>query len=107
MHIGFRHYIKRKKAGNKKKETTAQRDMDRLIYFMTPLTVLIFIPQLLKIWTEKSASGLSLLSWAGMFAGSAFWFVYGIVHKEKPMIVVNIAIGIIQFLIVLGIVLYQ
>ncbi len=81
--------------------------MDNLIYIITPLTVVIFIPQLLKIWIEKSTAGLSLLSWVGMLGGSLFWLVYGFIHKEKPMVFINIAVGIIQFLIVLGILMYR
>lgn len=105
MRRELHHYIKRQK-GTTSKTTAAQRNMDRLIYLMTPLTVLIFVPQLLKIWNEKNAVGLSLVSWVGMLIGSVFWLLYGFVHKEKPMIVVNIAIGTIQLLIVTGILLY-
>lgn len=105
MRRELHHYIKSKT--KKKSTTSAQRNMDTLIYVMTPITVLIFVPQLLKIYSEKNASGLSLISWVGMLIGSAFWLLYGVVHKEKPMIVVNIAIGIIQLLIVVGILIYK
>ncbi len=105
MRRELHHYIKGKT--KKKSTTSAQRNMDKLIYLMTPITIVIFVPQLAKIYTEQNAAGLSLVSWTGMLIGSVFWLLYGFVHKEKPMIVVNVAIGIIQFLIVVGILMYQ
>lgn len=109
MHIGFHHYLKRKKIEGRleTKRNNAKKIMDNFIYIVTPLTVIIFIPQLLKIWMGKSAVGLSLLSWVGMLAGSLFWLVYGIIHKEKPMVFINIAVGMVQVLIVIGILMYH
>lgn len=107
MHIGFHHFLKRHTAQQVTNTDGVKKNLDRFIYIVTPLTVLIFIPQLLKIWVEKSTAGLSLISWIGMMAGSLFWLVYGAVHREKPMVVINIALGIIQFFIVVGIVIYK
>ncbi len=109
MHIGFKHFLKRQKSQVTKPVNGdgMKKTMDRFIYILTPVTVLIFVPQLAKIWIDKNISGVSLVSWFGMLIGSFFWFLYGIIHKEKPMIFVNIAIGTIQFLIVLGILIYR
>jgi uncharacterized protein with PQ loop repeat len=64
------------------------------------------IPQVLKIWTEKSAAGISVLTWSVYFVGSIFWLTYGIAHREKPIIVMHILLIILNGLIVAGALVY-
>jgi uncharacterized protein with PQ loop repeat len=64
------------------------------------------IPQLTTIWIDKHVSGVSVITWIGFLLGSSFWLCYGVVHKEKPIILTNGLYVIIQFFIVLGLFLY-
>lgn len=80
--------------------------IDKAVYFIGIFGVLIYIPQLTKIWIGKNVTGVSLVSWVGITIGSIIWFSYGIIHKQKPLIVVNFLLAVIQFIIVLGIYLY-
>lgn len=106
MAFGTHHYYK--KAPSKKKNTNkVARFLDYLIYFAAPFSVLVFVPQLLKIWQEKNISGVSLLSWVGLLGNDIFWLIYGIVHKQKPIIFINIIGAIVAALIVFGILKYQ
>ena len=64
------------------------------------------IPQVLKIWMEKDASGVSMLSWASFSVISVMWFIYGMLHKERPVMIMNFALVFMQLSIVLGVYLY-
>lgn len=105
MHIGFHHYHKKKEA--EKAHEYNVRLMDKLIYAIGVFGGLVFIPQLLKVWVQGNIAGVSLLSWIGMFIGSIFWEAYGIIHREKPIIIINLMYAAIQILIVIGILIFR
>lgn len=72
---------------------------------MGAISVAVNIPQLIAIWTSPSIAGVSIISWIGFFLGSLFWLIYGLLHQEKPIIVINGGLLIVQGLIVLGLAL--
>lgn len=68
---------------------------------------MVSLPQLLKIWIEHDSAGVSLITWCGFFFANFVWFIYGIVHNEKPVIFAHM-LGIpLSFAIVVGILLYR
>ncbi len=109
MQIAFHHYQKNKKSP--KDLTTSQKKlnslMDKIIYIVGSFGILIFLPQLIKVWSQGSITGVSLLSWLGMFVASTFWLLYGVVHKAKPIIFVNVLAASIQLLVVIGIFIHR
>lgn len=109
MPVGLHHHHKRLKHSqhNRSTQTSLQRIVDQLVYIFGVFSVIVYIPQLMKIWGEKSTAGVSILSWIGLFIGTLFWFLYGVIHKEKPIIFINLFIGITQLLIILGVLLYS
>lgn len=73
-----------------------------MLVAFTPLT---HIPQLLKIYAEKSAS-LSLLTWSLYFVLCIPWCVYGFIHRER-LIAYTYVLNIVMYMgIIAGIVLY-
>lgn len=83
------------------------RLVDDGVYLIGLFGVIVFLPQLYKIWVGQNVAGLSLTSWAGMTIGSVIWLIYGVIHKQKPLIVVNIMIALLQVAIVAGIIVYS
>lgn len=79
--------------------------MDGSAYLMGAITVAVNIPQLIAVWTKPDITGVSLVSWTGFLLGSLFWLIYGLLHREKPIIVINGGLIIIQALIVFGLIL--
>ena len=67
---------------------------------------LVTLPQVITIWISHDVSGVSALTWGSYAVVAAFWLVYGFLHKEKPIIIVNAALIILQISIVVGIFLY-
>ena len=108
--IGLYHYHIRKRIHQKYEEfphpDKLKRTMDKIIYVVVILGPLMNIPQLFKIWYYKDASGVSVVSWFGFSIFSAVWLFYGILHKEKPIIFMNIGLIIVQILIAVGALIY-
>lgn len=107
MNIGFHHYHQRTcHSQGETHGTIYQYLIDKSVYIGGTVGVFIMLPQLAKIWMEKNVIGLSLITWLGFFGGAIFWTLYGIIHKEKPLIFINVLAVVINFLIVLGIIIF-
>ena len=106
MHIAYHHIIKKRKAKiplrKNRKGLSPETVMDNLVYIAALFGVFANIPQLTRIWIDKSVAGVSIITWIGFLLGSSFWLCYGIVHKEKPIIITNALYVAIQFFIVIG-----
>ncbi|MBS3093165.1 hypothetical protein J4456_01130 [Candidatus Pacearchaeota archaeon] len=74
-----------------------------VIAFLIPLAHTF---HLLKIWPYRDASKISKISWSSFIVFSLFWPVYGIIHKEKLIIIMYVFLFVIQAIIVLGGFLY-
>ena len=83
-----------------------KRILDNAIYGVAVLAPVMNLPQLFKIWLHQDATGVSLASWASFSVFSLIWLIYGVVHKERPIIIMNFALMIIQAGIAVGVVLY-
>ena len=80
--------------------------LDRFVIVFGFLNGLATIPQVLEIWIGKDASGVSLLSWSYYVAFAILLLIYGLVHKEKP-IIITYSIGTVMYtLIVIGVIIY-
>ena len=109
--IGFHHLHKRKRIYQKHEPyphpDKLKRYYDKFMFFIAFLCPLINLPQLFDIWLEKNASGVSFASWTGFSIISVVWLFYGILHRSKPIIVMNFFLVIIQSLIAFGTFLYS
>jgi len=54
------------------------------------LTTISFLPQVIKTWKSRSASGLSLGMFLLFSAGVLLWFIYGLMVNDIPVIVANL-----------------
>jgi uncharacterized protein with PQ loop repeat len=79
--------------------------IDRLIYIVAFFGIVFTIPQITNIWIDNDSSGVSFLSWGAYLIMAGFWLLYGVLHKEKPMIIIYSCLVILDFLIVLGLLL--
>ena len=85
---------------SKKKQRTTIDKIAACAAFIYPLTGL---PQLFQIYGGGNTSGVSIWSWIGFSVFSLFFLAYGIVHKVKPIIIVNFLWLFIDCLVVVGI----
>lgn len=54
------------------------------------LTTVAFVPQVVKIWTTKSADDISVLMFGIFTLGVLLWLVYGLMLGALPIILANI-----------------
>ena len=104
-HFHFRKRVKKKKV-NAHPKNKLKKFMDKAIYFIAFFAPLMTIPQILKIWVEKNAAGISLISWGSYLIAATFWLTYGIIHKEKPIIVTYTLWIILHTLVITGTISY-
>jgi uncharacterized protein with PQ loop repeat len=82
------------------------RWLDNIVYVVSVILPLTALPQIYQIWSTQDAQGVSLLTW-GLFAVfSVPMLLYGIVHKVKPLIIMNILWMLVYAGIISGIILY-
>ena len=63
-------------------------------------TTIAFIPQVLKIWKKRDASGVSVTMYVIMFIGICIWLYYGIMIDSVAVITANLVSGILQMFII-------
>ncbi|MDB5161762.1 MAG: hypothetical protein JWM52_270 [Candidatus Saccharibacteria bacterium] len=83
------------------------RWFDRFIILVGILNAVATIPQVLQIWIGQDATGVSLISWSYYTFGSVMFLIYGLIHRELP-IIVNYSIALMLYaLIVIGTLIYS
>lgn len=110
MNVGFHHLLYKYKIANENPITRSTRlrwVIDKGVYICGILGILVIIPQINNVWIEKQTSGVSLITWVGFFVGSLFWLFYGIIHKEKPIILTNLAVIIADLAVIVGLLTVQ
>jgi uncharacterized protein with PQ loop repeat len=105
-HLGSHHHYHRTKGKGHEKRGGAGQVLDKLVYVIGALGPLFALHQVIKIWSEKSAQGVSLLAFGGNCLFAFIWVIYGAVHKERPIIFMNILWVIINGLVAIGVLLY-
>jgi uncharacterized protein with PQ loop repeat len=107
---GLHHFHRRKRIYQKHEPyphpNKWKRLMDRLIYVVGILSPIMTIPQILQVWVEKNAAGVSLVSWFSFLIFSFFWLAYGLMHKEKPIIVMYSCLIVMNAIVVAGVLVY-
>jgi len=81
--------------------------LDRVVLICGIAGPLLAIPQILRIYLGQNAVGVSPISW-GLFATfDVPWVLYGIVHKEKPIVVTYTLWFIMNLFVLIGALIYS
>jgi len=83
-----------------------QDSFDKLMYFVAVVIPLMTIPQIIKIWNNKSAQDVSLETWVAYLISAILWLIYAIKHKEKPLILNSILWILLELLVIAGVIFY-
>ena len=107
---GIHHISKRKRVSHKFLEYPHSRKFvrcfDKFLLFVAVISPFLVLPQILKIYVEHDASGVSALSW-GLFAFFNIpWVGYGILHKDKPIVVGYSLWFVANVIVVIGALIY-
>jgi uncharacterized protein with PQ loop repeat len=80
--------------------------MDKVVYVAGIFSIIITLPQLFDVWIGQNASGVSNITWGGYMILAVVWVLYGIAHKEKPIIFLYSSFVVIDLLVVIGTFIY-
>ncbi|MGB4076541.1 MAG: SemiSWEET family transporter [Minisyncoccia bacterium] len=83
-----------------------KRILDRLILVVAIGGPVALVPQVVQVLTLQDASDLSPVTWIAWQIFSVIWLLYGIVHKETPIIIANSFYVVLQAIILGAIVAY-
>lgn len=109
MNIGIHHFLRKYKNFNEDALINNRQFrllINRSVYAAGVLGVIAIIPQILKIWIERNF-GVSIMTWIGFLMAALFWFLYGLIHKEKPIILTNLAVIIADLLVISGLLILR
>jgi uncharacterized protein with PQ loop repeat len=81
--------------------------LDHVMYAVALLSPFVTVPQVIDIWTNKDASGLSVFTWGAYTLISFMWILYWREHQEKWILVSQILIVILNAGVLLGILVYS
>ncbi|MEO6024449.1 MAG: SemiSWEET family transporter [Burkholderiales bacterium] len=77
--------------------------LEKVLRGLSVVTMLMTVPQVLTVWVEASASGVSLVSWLAYFVSACLWFVYGVRKRDKTIYVACVGWIILDAAIVVGV----
>jgi uncharacterized protein with PQ loop repeat len=106
------HHIHRRKRVHHNLEPYPHKDkyvrlLDQLLLVIAIVAPIMSIPQVLKIYLHHNSSGISTFSFVMFTLFNIPWIFYGIVHKEKPIVITYILWFISNIFIVVGSLMYQ
>ena len=82
------------------------RFLDRFLLIISPLGPISALPQVLKIFINQTATGVSFWSWVLWWFLGIPWLAYGFVHKEKPIIIAYLLWFVMHTAVIVGVLLY-
>ncbi|MFA5942604.1 MAG: SemiSWEET family transporter [Candidatus Paceibacterota bacterium] len=83
-----------------------KRFLDYCMYGVGILAPLALVPQILQIYSSRSAAGISFLTWSLLAGINVLWATYGAVHKDRHIFFANILMMFFNLAVVIGVVLY-
>lgn len=81
--------------------------IDRLMSVAAVVHPLMALPQVVMVYTFKEVAGLSIFMWAAWLALGLVFLLYGLAHKLKPYIMMQLLWVVIDVLMIAGILLYR
>jgi MtN3 and saliva related transmembrane protein len=81
--------------------------VDKICYAASVFMPATAIPQIYQLYTTQDAGSLSLLMWMLYIVGMVPFLLFGILHKEKQLIVLNVLWMIASVMMIFGILLFS
>ena len=85
---------------------TWKRFLDYVMYGVGIIGPIALVPQILQIYTTRSAAGVSLITWLLIAFFNTLWTIYGAIHKDKHIFLASAFMILFDIVIVVGILLY-
>lgn len=85
---------------------TFKRTIDRLVLVFGVFAPLMTMPQVWRVWVDQQADGLHIATWSVYFLNAVLFTIYGIIHKETPIIIMQGLFVVMTGMVSVGILLY-
>lgn len=97
------HFHKRKRASHRHQPhpERLQQRVDKLVYVAGIVTPLFTLPQVREIRVNHQTAGVSLIARVGYLFVAIIFCLYGILHQEKPLIIMHGSMAVLEILIVI------
>jgi MtN3 and saliva related transmembrane protein len=107
-----RHHILKHKKDNAGLQSAAPQTICMYLLEKTTLAAgvigpVMTIPQIYKIYFYHSAAGVSLISWLSFGILDIPFLLYGIVHKDKPIVTTYILWMVANFTVAIGAIVFR
>jgi uncharacterized protein with PQ loop repeat len=89
------------------KAATPSTAVERVLPYLSALTMIMTVPQIWTIWVEHDTAGISLLSWATYLLAACLWFVHGLQKGDKSIYVACVGWVLLDAAVVIGIFVYR
>ena len=83
-----------------------KRSLEKVMYPIGLMGPLMMIPQIVKIFAEKNASSILLSSWLFFLFVSISWFFYGVLNKNKVLIISHFSWILAYSFVIVGAIVY-
>ncbi len=80
--------------------------INKIILVVAVIQPLATIPQILTVFREHDASSISITSWLIYVMFDLLWLWYGIVNKQKAVIISAVLFSILEGIVMIGGFLY-
>ena len=67
-----------------------KRFLDKIMMGVALIGPLATLPQVYQVFMTQDTKGLSLVTWTVWVLLSCVWLVYGLLHKEMPIVLSNL-----------------
>jgi len=81
--------------------------MNRLLRSLSIFTMVMTVPQVLTIWLNHRAAGISMLSWGAYLGSAVVWFWYGLQKRDKNIYWPCIGWMLLDVAVIVGALMYQ
>jgi uncharacterized protein with PQ loop repeat len=78
----------------------------RFLGGMSIFTLVMTIPQVLTIWINQQAAGVSVLSWGAYLLSAVLWFWFGMKQGDKNIYLPCIGWMVLNGAVVVGAIVY-
>jgi len=80
--------------------------LERVLRVMSVVTMLMTVPQVLNIWIDGNAGGVSMVSWSAYLVSACLWLVYGLKKHDKTIYIACIGWIVLDAAIVAGVMVH-
>jgi uncharacterized protein with PQ loop repeat len=85
---------------------TVHRTLDLIVSAIAVVSPIFTLPQVYLIYSTHSSQGVSVFSWIAYTLTSGVWLYYGLVHREKPIIINSVLGGLLSLAVVFGAIIF-